>query len=98
MAGDTRGQRGADLTTEIPAESLTLEEAIANLQSPDPSLRYYAAWWVGRFRVDRPDVLAALVNLLRDEGDRTEEGSLPLQRNAARALSLIHISEPTRPY
>jgi phycocyanobilin lyase alpha subunit len=37
---------------EITSESLTKEEAIANLQqTADPSLRYYAAWWLGRFRV-----------------------------------------------
>ena len=74
---------------EITARSLTLEEAIANLRCDDPSLRYYAAWWVGRFRVTRPDVIAALIDGLSYTGDRTEGGALPLQRNAARALGKL---------
>lgn len=74
---------------EISAKSLTLEEAIANLRSDDPSLRYYAAWWVGRFRVSQPDVIAALIESLDYEADRTEAGGLPLQRNAARALGKL---------
>ena len=53
MAGTQVG--AADVT--VSAESLTLEEAIANLRSEDASLRYYAAWWVGRFRVDLPEVI-----------------------------------------
>ncbi len=74
---------------EISAKSLTLEEAIANLRSDDPSLRYYAAWWVGRFRVSQPDVIAALIESLAYEVDRTEAGAFPLQRNAARALGKL---------
>jgi len=74
---------------EISAKSLTLEEAIANLRSEDASLRYYAAWWVGRFRVSQPDVIEALIEALDYEGDRTEAGGLPLQRNAARALGKL---------
>lgn len=76
-------------TGEISAESLTPEQAIANLHSDDASLRYYAAWWVGRFRVRQPEVLVALVESLRYEDDRTEAGAFPLQRNAARALAKI---------
>ncbi|GAB4361148.1 MAG: HEAT repeat domain-containing protein [Cyanophyceae cyanobacterium] len=74
---------------EISAESLTLEEAIANLRSEDASLRYYAAWWVGRFRVNLPEVVAALIEGLSYTADRTEAGALPLQRNAARALGKL---------
>lgn len=75
---------------EITGESLTLEQAIANLQqTDDPSLRYYAAWWLGRFRVNRPDVITALEAALEDTTDRSPDGGYPLRRNAARALGKL---------
>ncbi|TAF05376.1 MAG: HEAT repeat domain-containing protein, partial [Nostocales cyanobacterium] len=43
-------------TSEHSAENgaqLTPAQAIANLQSSDLSLRYYAAWWLGKFRVSQ---------------------------------------------
>ncbi len=33
-------------------ESLTIEQAIANLRHEELGRRYYAAWWLGRFRVN----------------------------------------------
>ncbi len=66
---------------------MTVEEAIAQLQSPDLSQRYYAAWWLGRFRVQA--AVPALLRALQDESDRTELGGYPLRRNAARALGQI---------
>ncbi|MBD2470587.1 HEAT repeat domain-containing protein [Nostoc sp. FACHB-145] len=77
---------------EFPAENgpqLTPELAIANLQSPDLSLRYYAAWWLGKFRVKKADAVDALIAALQDEADRTELGGYPLRRNAARALGKL---------
>ncbi|AFY43731.1 HEAT repeat domain-containing protein [Nostoc sp. PCC 7107] len=77
---------------EFPAQNtpqLTPELAIANLQSPDLSLRYYAAWWLGKFRVNRADAVDALIVALQDEADRTELGGYPLRRNAARALGKL---------
>ncbi|MDH6056632.1 HEAT repeat domain-containing protein [Umezakia ovalisporum] len=71
------------------APHLTPEQALANLHSLDLSLRYYAAWWLGRFRVNHPDVVNALIAALEDEADRTEMGGYPLRRNAARALGKI---------
>lgn len=69
---------------------LTQEQAIANLlQREDPSLRYYAAWWLGKFQVREPEVVDALIEALEDETDRTELGGYPLRRNAARALGKI---------
>ncbi|MBE9004483.1 HEAT repeat domain-containing protein [Fortiea sp. LEGE XX443] len=68
---------------------LTPELAIANLQSSDLSLRYYAAWWLGKFRVKRADAVDALLAALQDEADRTELGGYPLRRNAARALGKL---------
>ncbi len=66
---------------------MTVEEAIAQLQSPDASQRYYAAWWLGRFRVK--EAVPALISALQDESDRTALGGYPLRRNAARALGQI---------
>jgi phycocyanobilin lyase subunit alpha len=78
--------------SEYSAENgpnLTPELAIANLQSSDLSLRYYAAWWLGKFRVSHPDAVNALIAALEDEADRTELGGYPLRRNAARALGKL---------
>jgi phycocyanobilin lyase subunit alpha len=70
--------------------SLTVEQAIANLQGADLGLRVYAAWWLGRFRVDAPEAVAVLIAALEDEDDRTEAGGYPLRRNAARALGKLN--------
>lgn len=75
-------------TTEN-APPLTPEQAIINLQCSDLSLRYYAAWWLGKFRVNSPEVVDALIAGLEDEADRTELGGYPLRRNAARALGKL---------
>ena len=77
----------AEIATDAPA--LTVEQAIANLRSPDTSLRYYAAWWLGKFRVREPAAITALIAALEDEADRTELGGYPLRRNAARALGKL---------
>ncbi|WP_071187575.1 HEAT repeat domain-containing protein [Trichormus sp. NMC-1] len=68
---------------------LTPEIAISNLQSPDLSLRYYAAWWLGKFRISQPEVVDALIAALEDEADKTELGGYPLRRNAARSLGKL---------
>lgn len=70
-------------------ESLTIEQAIANLRHEELGRRYYAAWWLGRFRVNQPAAVDALILALKDESDRTEEGGYPLRRNAARALGKL---------
>lgn len=70
-------------------EALTVEQAIANLSHPDLSLRYYAAWWLGKFAAGNPAVVDALILALDDEADRTELGGYPLRRNAARALGKL---------
>ncbi|MDX2216985.1 MAG: HEAT repeat domain-containing protein [Oculatellaceae cyanobacterium bins.114] len=69
--------------------SLTIEQAIANLQGEDLGLRVYAAWWLGRFRVDAPEAVDVLIAALEDEDDRTNAGGYPLRRNAARALGKL---------
>ncbi|MGB3309254.1 MAG: HEAT repeat domain-containing protein [Nodosilinea sp.] len=69
---------------------LTAEQAIANLrQTADTGLRYYAAWWLGRFRVAEPAAIESLVVALGDESDRAPDGGYPLRRNAARALGKL---------
>jgi phycocyanobilin lyase alpha subunit len=70
-------------------ESLTIDSAITNLSSADLGLRFYAAWWLGRFRVTEPRAIALLIKALADEDDRTPEGGYPLRRNAARALGKL---------
>jgi phycocyanobilin lyase subunit alpha len=71
------------------AEALTIEQAIANLQGEDLGLRFYAAWWLGRFRVRDEAAILALIAALDDEADQTEAGGFPLRRNAARALGKL---------
>ncbi|MDP8963279.1 MAG: HEAT repeat domain-containing protein [Cyanobacteriota bacterium] len=82
----------ADFNPEASNEAappLTVEEAITNLHGTDLSLRYYAAWWLGKFRVSSSTVVDALIEALDDEADRTELGGYPLRRNAARALGKL---------
>lgn len=78
------------MNNEALAQELTVEQAIANLkQREDLGLRYYAAWWLGRFRVTEPEAIATLIMALNDERDRAPDGGYPLRRNAARALGKL---------
>ncbi|ACB52004.1 phycocyanin alpha phycocyanobilin lyase [Crocosphaera subtropica ATCC 51142] len=82
--GSSTGQGSAD----DPA--YTIEQALSNLQqTDDPSARYYAAWWIGRFRVNEPTAIEALLTALEDESDRSPDGGYPLRRNAAKALGKL---------
>ncbi|MBC1237947.1 HEAT repeat domain-containing protein [Nostoc sp. 2RC] len=78
-------------------EQLTVDQAIANLQSADLGLRFYAAWWLGRFRICEPAAVTLLIQALEDEDDRTPEGGYPLRRNAARALGKIGDRHAVKP-
>lgn len=76
--------------TSISAESMTIERALANLkQTDDPSARYYAAWWLGRFRIRDNAAIEGLLDALSDEVDRSPDGGYPLRRNAADALGKL---------
>ncbi|MBE9145319.1 HEAT repeat domain-containing protein [Planktothrix mougeotii] len=86
---DNLGYESMGENTPQEGESLTIEQAIANLQHEELGRRYYAAWWLGRFRVNQPAAVDALILALKDESDRTEEGGYPLRRNAARALGKL---------
>ncbi|OIP68347.1 MAG: phycocyanobilin lyase [Oscillatoriales cyanobacterium CG2_30_44_21] len=78
------------METNIPNDNqLTIAQAITNLQRDDLGLRVYAAWWLGRFRVNIPEAIDLLIIALQDEADRTEAGGYPLRRNAARALGKL---------
>lgn len=78
------------LTNSDEAEQLTVKQAIANLQQKeDLGARYYAAWWLGKFRVKEPEAIASLLIALEDEQDRAPDGGYPLRRNAARALGKL---------
>lgn len=82
--GASVGQGSAD------APAYTVEQALYNLQqTEDPSARYYAAWWIGRFRVNDPVAVDALLTALEDESDRSPDGGYPLRRNAAKALGKL---------
>ena len=80
----------ADTKPAEGAPQLTVPQAIANLnQTEDKGDRYYAAWWLGRFRVREPEAIAALLVALQDETDLAPDGGFPLRRNAARALGKV---------
>ena len=82
-------ERG-NLINSGEAEQLTVEQAIANLQQKeDLGARYYAAWWLGKFRIRDSEAIAALLMALDDEQDRAPDGGYPLRRNAARALGKL---------
>lgn len=64
--------------------------AIARLQQQtDLGQRYYAAWWLGQFRVREPAAVDALLAALQDTSDRSPDGGYPLRRNAARAIAKL---------
>ena len=68
----------------------TVPSAIARLQQQDDlGQRYYAAWWLGQFRVREPAAIATLLEALEDTSDRSPDGGYPLRRNAARALAKL---------
>lgn len=80
------------------AEQLTVKKAIANLkQKEDLGARYYAAWWLGKFRIKEPEAIATLLEALEDESDRAPDGGYPLRRNAARALGKLEDSRAVEP-
>ena len=84
-----RNQANSSPAPSPGGSELTVEQAIANLTHPDLSLRYYAAWWLGKFRASSPAAVDALIFALEDESDRTELGGYPLRRNAARSLGKL---------
>ncbi|MEQ9549152.1 MAG: HEAT repeat domain-containing protein [Coleofasciculus sp. G3-WIS-01] len=73
------------MTTASPPQPISsAETAIAALKGDDNQLRYYAAWWLGKNKVQ--DSWTVLCEALQDEAYRTQAGGYPLRRQAARAL------------
>ncbi|MBE9170111.1 HEAT repeat domain-containing protein [Pleurocapsales cyanobacterium LEGE 06147] len=93
MQSNSKQNFGAETSagkSSADAQSFTAEQAIANLrQREDLGARYYAAWWLGKFRVSEPEAIDALLMALEDEKDRAPDGGYPLRRNAARALGKL---------
>jgi len=63
------------------------KSAIAALMGDDNQTRYYAAWWLGKYKIQ--EACPVLCEALRDERYRTEQGGYPLRRQAARALGQL---------
>lgn len=78
--------------------NLTPEIVIANLrQKQDLGLRYYSAWWLGKFRVKTSLAVESLIEALEDNEDRAPDGGFPLRRNAAKALGKLGFSSAVNP-
>lgn len=60
-------------------------------ESEDTSIRYHAAWWLGKHRISEASSL--LCECLKDELDRTVLGGYPLRRQAARSLGMLKDSQ-----
>jgi bilin biosynthesis PecE protein len=63
------------------------EVAIATLNCEDNQLRYYAAWWLGKNKVQ--EAVHLLCDCLQDEKYQTPQGGYPLRRQAARTLGIL---------
>ncbi len=72
---------------------ITEEEALRRLrQTDDPSLQYYAAWWLGRMRSRHPHTIPLLCAALGQRQPRQPEAGVEsnaVARNAARALGKL---------
>jgi phycocyanobilin lyase subunit alpha len=95
VAGDPGNNPGA--AAEAGGVPITEEEALRRLrQGDDQSLRYYAAWWLGKMRSRHPDTLPLLCAALgqrqsRPQGAEVEHNAVA--RNAARALGKLGQAE-----
>ena len=63
------------------------KSALDALDHEDASVRYQAAWWLGKHR--SVEAVPKLMECLNDERDRTAAGGYPLRRQAARSLGMI---------
>ena len=72
------------------------EAAIAALKNSDDSgIRYYAGWWLGKYRIQ--EAISLLCECLQDERDITNLGGYPLRRQAARSLGMLMDSQAVPP-
>ena len=84
--------RESDAPLTTAGEPITEAEAHRRLRSDDPSLQYYAAWWLGKMRSPHPDTVPLLLEALqlrqpREVGAGVERNAVA--RNAARALGKV---------
>lgn len=76
-------------------DPLTPEIQIHTLRSGDSGERYYAAWWLGRMRIQAG--VKPLIEALTYDQDRTIQGGYPVRRNAAQALGKLRDPEAIPP-
>lgn len=86
------GQFESDPPLTSDGEPITEAEAHRRLRCDDPSLKYYAAWWLGKMRSQHPDTVPLLLKALqlrqpREVGAGVEGNAVA--RNAARALGKV---------
>ncbi|MEB3257071.1 MAG: HEAT repeat domain-containing protein [Cyanobacteriota bacterium] len=86
------GPQETDAPLTTAGEPITEAEAHRRLRSDDPSLQYYAAWWLGKMRSPHPDTVPLLLKALqlrqpREVGAGVERNAVA--RNAARALGKV---------
>jgi phycocyanobilin lyase alpha subunit len=86
------GHLDSDSPLTSAGEPITEAEAHRRLRSDDPSLQYYAAWWLGKMRSHHPDTVPLLLQALqlrqpRELGAGVECNAVA--RNAARALGKL---------
>jgi HEAT repeats len=73
---------------ETDACPRSVEEAVQYIEShPDRTVRYYALWWVYKFKVAA--AVPALVAVLRNDTTQTALGGFGLRRRAALALGAV---------
>jgi phycocyanobilin lyase alpha subunit len=93
MPHPSAGRADPDPSLTADGEPITEAEALRRLrQQQDPSLRYYAAWWLGRMRSDHPDTVPLLRDALRQRQPRDPSAGVErnaVARNAARALGKL---------
>ena len=72
-------------------EPITEFKALQRLeQRLDPSLRYYAAWWLGRTRSSHPQTVPLLMDALQEAiNNPSDSEALYVARNAVRALGKL---------
>ncbi len=86
------------MSVDSPVSSsdlLTAETQIHHLRTGDDGERYYAAWWLGRMRIQGG--VTALIEALTYDQDRTVQGGYPVRRNAARALGKLQDTQAIQP-
>ena len=87
------GVQESELALTAEGEPISEAEAHRRLrQNDDQSLRYYAAWWLGKMRSQHPDTVPLLLEALQSRQPRQADAGVErnaVARNAARALGKV---------